>query len=238
MRDRSQPSPSLAPTLPSTAPFASCPTDRPLFDDATLIMRLKPVLVIIWRQRNVTLINSVSSLISCCRREQGKVPASRRWQVEGSEEVCLPVDVLSSRGMTFYVCHDEFACRQQWLLFIHAHLHTHNTNEAMNCALLKNFPWILLYFFAVVILFCFVCNMLSLLPAAFINNYFVVLATSRVFSLSATATHSPGRGAAKGCTEVGPVEFSGLVVWHRHNHVRPADCVWGQSLCPCSLVYN
>lgn len=41
MRDRSQPSPSPAPTLPSAAPSASCPTDRPRFDDATLIMRLK-----------------------------------------------------------------------------------------------------------------------------------------------------------------------------------------------------
>lgn len=52
--------------------------------------------------------------------------------------------------------------------------------------------------------------MLSLLPAAFINNYFVVLATSRVFSLSATAR--PPGGVVKGCSEGGPVEFSGLVV--------------------------
>lgn len=94
---------------------------------------------------------------------------------------------------------------------IYTHTHTQYKRSNELCVVEK-FSMNLLYFFAVVILFCFVCNMLSLLPAAFINNYFVVLATSRVFSLSATARPPGGVGVVKGCSEVGPVEFSGLVV--------------------------
>lgn len=109
-------------------------------------------------------------MISCCWRKTGREQQvngvwSGRWVGVGSQAgVCLPGDVLSSRGMTFCVCHDECACRQQWLLFIHTQAHTLTHRRSNELCVVEKFSMNLLYFFLpVVILFCFVCNMLSLL---------------------------------------------------------------------------
>lgn len=162
------------------------------FDDATLIMRFKTRArdYMATAERNAYQQRQLVDQLLPGRARQ----SDWKWEVARGRRdgCCLPGDVLSSRGMTFCVCHDECACRQQWLLFIHAHTHTQYKRSNELCVVEK-FSMNLLYFFTVVILFCFVCNMLSLLPAAFINNYFVVLATSRVFSLSATARPPGGR---------------------------------------------
>lgn len=131
MRDRSQPSPP-PPTPAQIAPSASsCPLRSVPFDDATLIMRFKTCAhdYMATAERNAYQ-QRVSSLISCWQGAASQ--CDLEWEV-GSQAggVCLPGDVLSSRGMTFCVCHDECACRQQWLLFIHIHTHTHRRSNEL-----------------------------------------------------------------------------------------------------------
>lgn len=98
------------------------------FDDATLIMRFKTRArdYMATAERNAYQQRQLVDQLLPGRARQ----SDWEWEVaRGRRNGCLPGDVLSSRGMTFCVCHDECACRQQWLLFIHAHTHTIQTKQ-------------------------------------------------------------------------------------------------------------
>lgn len=98
-----------------------------------------------------------------------------------------------------------------------AAIYTHTHRRSNELCVVEKFSMNLLYFFfacSYFVLFCL--QHVVVVAGAFINNYFVVLATSRVFSLSApphthTHSHSPPK-RCKGVECGGAIEFSGLVV--------------------------
>lgn len=133
---------------PAGSSSCSSSSSRSPYNDATLIMRFK------------TRACDYDYMATAERNAYQHLPGWAGEEESGKgggkgERVMF----LSSWSMTFCVCHDECAWRrQQQLLFIythtitHTHTHTH-TYKAMNCALLKNFPWICCRFCCCFVLF-------------------------------------------------------------------------------------